>query len=50
MVMQWQRKGQYEHEVATENGHQHYTGWVRCVNGRSANGRWPQWRGKETRY
>jgi len=35
----WQRLGQYECEY-DECG---YTGWCRCVNGRLANGRWPQW-------
>lgn len=36
----WRRFGQYEFEV---NEHSQYTGWYRCVGGRLANGRWPQW-------
>lgn len=33
----WQTLGQYEY-----NRHG-YTGWYRCVGGRGADGRWPQW-------
>jgi hypothetical protein len=35
----WQTLGRYEYEV-NETG---YTGWVRCVGGRLADGRWPKW-------
>ncbi len=35
----WQRQGQYEYEYDAHG----YTGWYRCVGGRLANGRWPQW-------
>lgn len=35
----WQRLGQYEYEVSEGD----YTGWVRCVGGQLADGRWPQW-------
>ncbi len=42
----WQRSGRYEYEVG-ENG---YTGWIRCVDGQLADGRWPQWREKKVRY
>ncbi len=34
----WQTLGQYEHEVSGSQ----YTGWVRCVGGRLADGRWPE--------
>jgi hypothetical protein len=37
--MFWQQMGRYEYEV---NGMK-YTGWVRCVNGWLADGRWPNW-------
>jgi hypothetical protein len=41
----WQTHGDYQFEY-DENG---YTGWYRCVGGRLADGRWPQWHrnGKE---
>jgi len=38
----WQTIGQYQYEY-DENG---YTGWYRCVGGRLADGRWPEWNSK----
>jgi len=35
----WQQIGGYEFQFDA-NG---YTGWYRCVGGRLADGRWPQW-------
>lgn len=35
----WQRIGPYEYQF-DKNG---YTGWCRCVGGRLADGRWPEW-------
>lgn len=45
----WQRLGQYEYEYSYDRSA--YTGWYRCVGGRMADGRWPQWNSKtgETR-
>ncbi len=34
----WQRIKGYEYEYGQEG----YTGWYRCVNGKLADGRWPQ--------
>jgi len=40
----WQTLGHYECEVAQKtDGTAYYTGWVRCVGGCLADGRWPQW-------
>lgn len=39
--MLWQRIGGYEHEY--DPNRQTYTGWYRCVGGRLADGRWPEW-------
>lgn len=36
----WLTIGGYQFEY-DENGQ--YTGWYRCVGGRMADGRWPQW-------
>lgn len=39
----WQTLGQYEYEVEVgADSHMYYTGWVRCVGGRMADGRWPE--------
>ena len=35
----WQTQGDYQYEY---NRHG-YTGWCRCVNGRQADGHWPEW-------
>lgn len=35
----WQTLGRYEFEY-DEHG---YTSWYRCVQGRLADGRWPEW-------
>lgn len=35
----WQTIGGYEYQHNGSN----YTGWYRCVAGRLADGRWPQW-------
>ena len=35
----WQQLGQYEYEHNGSN----YTGWHRCIGGRMADGRWPEW-------
>lgn len=45
----WQRREQYEYEVDQKG---EYTGWYRCVGGRLADGRWPEWNEKtgEKRY
>ncbi len=43
VIYDWQRQGQYEYETvyySRANNHG-YTGWVRCVGGRLADGRWP---------
>ena len=37
----WIVLGGYEHEVS-EDG-KTFTGWYRCVGGRLADGRWPEW-------
>lgn len=44
----WQTIGKYEYEVAAdEHGcNLRYTGWCRCVGGRCADDRWPQWNSK----
>lgn len=40
----WQTLGRYEYEVAQGTDRAPcYSGWVRCVGGRLADGRWPQW-------
>lgn len=40
----WQTLGRYEFEVKEgTDGNCYYTGWIRCVGGRLADGRWPQW-------
>lgn len=39
----WQEQGKYEYEVEAINGGGcRYTGWVRCIGGRLANGCWPE--------
>jgi len=35
----WQTVGNYEYEI-DQSG---YTGWYRCLGGRLADGRWPEW-------
>jgi len=35
----WQTLGKYEYEY-DQSG---YTGWCRCLGGRLADGRWPEW-------
>ena len=35
----WQNIGHYQYEY-DKNG---YTGWYRCVSGKMADGRWPEW-------
>jgi hypothetical protein len=46
--------GRYEFEYvdAGPNATYRHTGWYRCVNGRLANGLWPEWHSQtgETRY
>ena len=37
----WLQVGQYEYEGDLQNNG--YTGWYRCVGGRLADGRWPEW-------
>ena len=37
MKKEWQTQGRYQYQY-DENG---YTGWVRCINGQLADGRWP---------
>jgi len=41
----WLPQGQYEYEVTEEyfGGPMLNTGWVRCVGGKLADGRWPMW-------
>ena len=39
--MLWQQIGGYEYEVDGKGTG--YTGWVRCVGGKLADGRWPHW-------
>jgi hypothetical protein len=48
VLTSWQRIGNYEYE---HDGHD-YTGWHRCVGGRLADGRYPEWNYQtgETRY
>jgi len=36
----WQSQGNYEYEY--DHSRERYTGWCRCVGGRMADGRWPQ--------
>lgn len=39
--MRWVHEiGGYEFEV---DGEDCYTGWYRCIGGRLADGRWPEW-------
>ena len=39
----WQTLRQYEYEVARgADDNMYYTGQVRCVGGRMANGKWPE--------
>jgi len=40
----WSTVGQYEYEYSYSL--HDYTGWYRCIGGRLANGRWPQWHSK----
>ena len=44
----WLTQGRYEHEYDAKG----FTGWYRCVGGRLADGRWPEWKSKtgEKRY
>lgn len=37
----WQSLGNYEYEVGASG----YTGWCRCIGGKLADGRWPEWNG-----
>ena len=43
----WQSDGLYEREwtCSTSSNHETltFTGWYRCVGGRLADGRWPEW-------
>lgn len=42
--MFWQIQGAYEVEVIVDrNGMPAYSGWYRCIGGRLADGRWPEW-------
>ncbi len=47
--MWWQTLGKYQYEV---NEKDDYTGWQRCIGGKLADGRWPEWNYKTgaTRY
>ena len=44
--------GGYEFEVGYDPQRNFYgfTGWVRCIGGRMADGRWPEWHGGLVRY
>ena len=48
----WQQQGGYEYEYEEKDGGLRYTGWYRCVGGRLADGRWPEWNDETgaTRY
>ena len=39
IMITWQIFGQYECEYYEDRR----TGWYRCVGGRLADGRWPEW-------
>ena len=45
----WQQIGSHYEFEYDEHG---YTGWYRCVGGRRADGRWPDWNSRtgEKRY
>ena len=49
-MIAWQTLGQYEYEYEYDKSG--YTGWYRCVGGKMADRRWPEWNNKtgETRY